>query len=905
MMASVLDEGDQPDGEDGALTSADGVDVAAAPRRRWLSRGYLVTMGTVLALTAGLGLTVLGLGHADQAVASYDAASWVWSEAKSEVARINGITAKVDTRVNVPKANGHAIAIAQNDRFVILRDQTTGAIGTMDLSTLQEQWNQSQTTGAGLGVRVALDEHSAFVIDTVQGQVQQIDPATLGPIGPALHFTPGITGGEFDGKGRLWIGSPSEGTVTAIAPLPTPSGSTGGQAAAASAGNQLQTTTVATPSHDLALSTMSDGVAVLDRTTNQLTTIRADQTKHVTLPLAGPGQLSDKVDGEQVPVTVTDSRHVYVVNDKTGGQTDFSVPGDGTGLEPAVAWQGYFYVADSASGAVHVFDSAGKEQKGFRFTNPGGPLELEVREGYLFVNAPNSSVAKVVDDAHSVRTVDKYADDIFGGDPPKTPPTPPPPPRRPSKPVVSKPGPPRNVRAAAGNATATVSWQAASSNGAAIQRYVVEGAGKTYQVGADQRSLTVTGLTNGETYEFAVHAVNRKGDGPARTSNPVKPTSEVPDAPTAVTAEAKPDGTVDVSWPEANGQGLAISRYTVTAISEGGSAPIGDSTKTSLTVPAGQLTYGTQYAFTVTAVNEHGAGSKASPVSASVVPFTTPGAPLNLDASTDGSQSGAVKVAWQAAPDNGRPITKYVVAAGGKSTDVTGATSTTLTGFDSGASVQVEVRAVNEAGQGEPATASASTVSKPRITVTGTSPTWNTVTVRLNVDGGGASSSSCKLTATGGGGSASDSCSSLKSDSLKPDTSYTFTISATNVAGTTQTKVPAQTAVLNGTAACKDQDTTDPATSTYCDKDRSGRNGDEIFSVAEQDDSRQVGWAKPGTTLKAYCKKSGTEIDSYIYNNHKKSTWWIRVEYKGQNYIPWAWLNFDDDDATIKDLPGC
>jgi hypothetical protein len=403
--------------------------------------------------------------------------------------------------------------------------------------------------------------------------------------------------------------------------------------------------------------------------------------------------------------------------------------------------------------------------------------------------------------------------------------------------------------------------------------------------------------------------VNRKGDGPAKTSNSVRPTSEVPDAPTAVTAEAKPDGTVAVSWPEANGQGLAISRYTVTAISEGGSAPVGDSTKASLTIPAGQLEYGKQYAFTVTAVNEHGAGSKASPVSASVVPFTTPGKPLNLDANTDGGQAGAVKVAWQAPTGNGRPITKYVVVAGGRSTEVSDATTATLTGFEAGASVQVEVRAVNEAGQGDPATATAATVAKPRITVTGKDAAWNAVTVSLNVDGGGASSLSCKLSASGGGGSASGSCSSLKSGSLKPGTSYTFTISATNVAGTTEATADAKTDILNGTAACKDQDTTDPATSTYCDKDRTGRNGDEIFSVASQDNDKQVGWAKPGTTLQAYCKKSGSEIDSYIYNDNKKSTWWIRVDYSGKNYIPWAWLNFSDDSAvdksTLNAMPDC
>ena len=813
------------------------MDVAATAKRRWLSKGYLVTMGTVLALAGGLGLTVLGLGSADQAVASYDAASWVWSQGKGEIARINGITAKVDTRVNVPRTRGHQIVVAQNDRFVILRDVTTGAIGTLDLSTLQEAWQSSLTTGAGVGVKVALKDNAAFVIDTVQGQVQQIDPRTLGPIGQALHFSPGIAGGVFDGKGRLWIASPSEGTVTSITPAPLPSGATGGQAAAAP---QVTTTPVAPPSHDLALSTLNDGVAVLNRTTDALTTIRGDQTKQVTLPLAGPGTLPDQTDGEQVPVTVTDSRHVYVVNDKTGAQTNFAVPGDGSALEPAVAWQGYFYVADAASGAVHVFDSAGQEQKGFGFTNPGGPLELEVREGYLFVNAPNSSTARVVDDAHAVRTVDKYADDILGGDPPKTPPTPPTPPekQKPRKPVVSKPGAPRNVRAAAGNASATVTWQGADPNGAPILRYVVEGDGRTFQVGADQRSLTVTGLTNGQTYQFAVHAVNKKGDGPPRTSNSVRPTSEVPDAPTAVTAEAKPDGTVVVSWPAANGQGLAIKQYTVTAISEGGSAPAGDSDKTSLTIAAGQLTYGNQYAFTVTAVNERGAGSKPSPVSASVVPFTAPGTPLQLTARTDGTQAGTILVAWDAPADNGRPITKYTVTAAGKSTDVTDGTSVTLTGFGSGTNVPVQVQAFNEAGPGQPARTTASTVAKPRITVTGTKATWDTATVSLNVDAGGASSTSCKLTSSGGGGSASGSCASLRAGSLKPSTGYTFTITATNVAGTATATARATTAALYGTATCIDGQA--GVTKTYCDKNVPGRNGDEIFRVTAQEDRKSV-----------------------------------------------------------------
>ena len=879
------------------MTSADDVTVAS-PKRRWRSRGGLVTIGTVLSLVTGLGLTVLGLGAADQAVASYDAASWVWSRTKGEMARINGVTAKVDTRVDVPKARGHLMQVSQSDRFVILRDVNTGVVSSMDMTSLQVF--ATTPTTSGIGVSVALQDDAAFVIDAVQGVVRQLDPRTLTPIGEPLRYPPGITGGIFDGKGRLWIAVPSEGTVSAITPAPLPSDApNGGTGAGAALGPKLiSTAAVAPPSHDLAISTLDTGVAVLNRTTNALTTIADEQQTTTALPLAGPGSLAPRTDGLAVPVTVPQARHVYVV---AGGgmRGDFQVPGEGAKVQPAVAWEGFFYVADDETGLVHVFDAAGREQKSIGFANAGGPLELEVRENYLFINAPGSSTARVVDNAHTVRVVDKYANDVLGGDKPPVPPTPPPP--KPRKPVVGKPGPPRNVRAAAGNAEARVTWQAANPNGAEISRYVVVGAGKTFQVGANQRALDVTGLTNGETYRFEVHAVNAKGDGPSRTSNAVRPTSEVPDAPTAATAEAKPNGTVVVSWPAANGQGLAIKKYTVTAVSDGSSAPIGDAGSTSLTIKDGQLEYGKQYAFTVVAINERGAGSKASPISNSVVPFAKPDRPDAVDAATVGDQAGAIRVTWSAPAENGRPITKYVVAAGGRSTDVTDGTATTLTGFGTGETVAVEVRAVNEAGESQPGTATAKTVDKPTVTITGSSATFNTATVTFSVEAGGGTAN-CSISSNNGGGSASGSCSSLRVTGLKPSTGYTFTVTAANAAGTV-TKTRAQTTeALYGTATCNNGQNGD--TATYCNADVAGRNGNEIFSVTRQDDNRQVGWARPGTRLQAYCKKSGEEVYAYIYNHDKRSTWWVQVNYSGRNYIPWAWLNLDGGD-DINSLPTC
>jgi hypothetical protein len=900
--------------------------------RLWRRRGGLVTLATVASLVAGLGLTVLGLGAADQAVASFDAASWAWSRKQGEVARINGVTARVDTRVDVPQGRGHQLQVSQTDRFVILRDLDTGQVSSMDLTTLQIAAT-SQTT-AGLGVSVALHDDAAFVVDAVQGVVSQLDPRTLTPVGEPIRFLPGITGGVFDGAGRLWIAAPGEGTVTAITPAELPSEDSSAGTGAASTPRRVRTVPVAPPSHDLDLSSLDTGVAVLNRTTNALTTIRGEDPKTVSLQLAGPGTLPSRTSGPVVPVTVPDDRHVYVVG--ADGVHDFEVPGKGTRLRPAVAWKGFIYCADEQTGTVHVFDAQGRPARNIAVKSAGGPLELEVRENHLFINAPDSSTARVVDDRHAVRTVDKYVDEVLGGDPPpaappapkadettpkrdtqgpvaKPKPTPtikakpkerekPRPKRKPkSTPKPSAPGPPLNVRAEAGNAEARVTWRPAEGNHSVILRYevTVVGTTRTFPVGAEQRSLQVPGLVNGESYSFAVHAVNGKGAGPEKVSNEIRPTAEVPDAPTGVTAEARPDGSVAVRWEAANGQGLAIRRYAVSAVRDGASTPVGESEGTELVVPAGNdLEYGRQYAFTVVAVNERGAGSSPSKPSDTVIPFTKPGAPVGVDAATIGGSKGSIRVVWGPATANGSPVTQYRVVANGQPAVVTTATKITLDGFADGKTVTVKVTAVNEAGEGPAGQAVARTVAKPRVTITSAPVTINTATVNFRVDQGGGTA---RCAVSGGGKVAMRACTSARITGLKPGTKYTFTVTASNAAGSGTASRVVTTSAVYGIARCVNGAKGD--TKTYCNSDRPGRNGNEIFKSTSQQ-SAQAGWAKPGTRLKAYCKKSGEEVYAYIYNKHKRSRVWIRVDYKGKNYIPWAWLNLTGkDDPGV--LPNC
>jgi len=857
-------------------------------------RGSAVTITTVLGLLVAMGLTLFGLGAGDQAVANYDASSWLWSSPKGEVARVNGLTSRVDTRYQVPGATGHTMQVVQTDRYLVLRDVHSGQISAIDPATLQVSATMQAT--AGLGVSIALNGDAAFVIDAVQGLVRQLDPLRLTPIGEPVRFPPGISGGVFSGNGLLWLAVPTEGTVVAIAPVPVaPQGGSGGIGGAEASPREARTMPVAAPNHDLIISALDDGVAVLDKTTGRLTTLHGEAVRSVALNLTGPSVMPTRTIGRDVPVTLVDDRHVYIVNgDKV---VDFVVPGEGPKLRACVAWMLRFYCPDDATSTIYALTNTGKLVDTIVVRGANGPLELEVREHHLFVNAPNSATARVVDEQHRVRVVDKFANDIVGGDPP-----PPAPPAPPPRPAVGKPGPPRSVTASAGDSRARVGWGAASPNGAAITKYVVEGAGKTVEVGANQRTIEFTGLVNGTTYRFSVYAVNAKGAGPKRTSNPVVPTRDVPDAPPSVTAAANADGTVEVTWPAANGQGRKILRYAVTAVSAGATAPVGESGTTRLVVAAGELEYGVQVAFTVVAINDKGAGSAPSPPSNSVVPFTVPALVQNLNATTVPTTKGAIRVTWQPGADNGRPITGYAVTTRLGRRTVTG-TSVTLTGFNDGEAVRVQVYAINAAGNGAVATDTATTIRPPALTPGGVSATYSTVTVTSTVNDGG-SPTTCRLAVSSGGfnrATAQVACGANAIGVWRAGTAYTFTITATNSAGSVSYGGSVSTRALSGVAVCNNNPgSSDPAQHTWCNNPANAMELSTAPSLASQ-----VGRAVNGRSYAAFCRVAGEEIYAYVYNNHKRSTTWIRIAANGSEYYtPWAWFNLAAGDQP-NNLPPC
>lgn len=836
-------------------------------------KGSIITLTTVIALLLATALTVLGIGATDNAVANYDASSWLWSSTRGEVDRVNGVTARVDTRSKVKDAQNHEIQISQTDKYLILRDMDTGEVSALDLTTLQI--NAVLPTTPGLGVSVALHGETAFVIDAVQGQVRQLDPRSLAPTGDAITLPNGIAPAGFDGKGALWIAVPTEGTVVAISP-----GSNGASP------KVLRTVAVADPGHDLVLSTLDEGVAVLDTTDQALAVVHGDKAVTTNVPIDSPGILPARTNGAVIPITMAEDRKVVVVNGtKT---TSFTVPGSGS-LSAAVPFAGHIYCPDATAGLVYEFDGSGKQVNQFRISGAGGTLELDVREGHLFINAPDGSTARVVDDRHVVKEVNKYEDGVLGADPP-----PPPPVTDPPKPIKSVPGKPQNVAASAGDASAVVTWRKAADNGAAITKYVIEGGPQPLTVGAQQRSVEIKGLTNAKPYKFTVYAVNSVGAGPKVTSPVVTPTADVPDRPTSATATAKRDGTVDVTWPAANGQGRAIVAYAVTSVTGGVQAPVGSVTATTMTIAKGTLTYGTQYAFTVVAINDKNAASRPSPTSNTVVPFAPPGAPRNLSAATVTNQRGAIRVTWQAAQANGRKIDKYVVDAGTGPRDVTG-TSLTITGLTDDDAFEVKVHAVNEAGNGPDGKATARTIGKPTVTVVSNGAGYNSVSVTITPNNKGGTAT-CMLQISSM--STSTGCGTgpvtLTLNGLWPNTTYDYTVSVANAAGTAKAIGSRPTNQLHFTVICPTN------TDNYCGK------GIYAYDTTSQNNINDAinPSLKVGATGTPACHVGGDQVNATVWGA-KESSQWLRFTYGGGDaYFPYAWTTLDGGD-NINMIPGC
>jgi hypothetical protein len=386
--------------------------------------------------------------------------------------------------------------------------------------------------------------------------------------------------------------------------------------------------------------------------------------------------------------------------------------------------------------------------------------------------------------------------------------------------------------ATAASSSATVTWTAPAAGGPAITAYSARVVDATThaQVGplriaaAGALSLTITGLTSGTTYTFAIAAVNMFGAGPLSAESnpvtalpdPVPPTSTVPGAPVIGSATAG-DASASVTWtaPASDG-GSAITGYAIIAIDTAGN-PAGTTTATATatTATVTGLTNTRGYRLQVLAYNGVGTGALSAP-SNTVTPTaptpppptaTVPKAPT-IGTPTRGNASALVR--WTSPPNGGSAITGYWVRVvnaanaqvGALRPATAGATSLRVTGLVNGTAVRFQVKARNAVGTGALSAPSATitpatTPSAPRIGTATAGAAGGKITALARwstpTSTGGSAITGYLVTAirlNANGTTRTQTTSTVQASSHRsltmtlPAGSYRFTVRARNTAGT-------------------------------------------------------------------------------------------------------------------------
>lgn len=271
------------------------------------------------------------------------------------------------------------------------------------------------------------------------------------------------------------------------------------------------------------------------------------------------------------------------------------------------------------------------------------------------------------------------------------------------------PNAPAIRQAVPGDSAMALGWSIPADNGDPITgysvQYKVNGQNKwqTWVTEGTATVSTITGLTNGTTYNFRVAAINESGPGAySATMTAMVVTTPAPPVLTATPSVA----TVDLSWSTPNNGGYTITGYTIQykehAASDWQTASF-DGTGTTTSI--GGLTNGVQYDFRIAAKSNAGTGEYGQ---TTAMPLTVPSAPVLTATAGDAS----VNLSWTAPDDGGATIMGYLLRY--KDTDadesvedwhyltlLMDGTATTVSGLVNGDEYIFQIAAQNSVGTGE------------------------------------------------------------------------------------------------------------------------------------------------------------------------------------------------------------
>ncbi len=178
-----------------------------------------------------------------------------------------------------------------------------------------------------------------------------------------------------------------------------------------------------------------------------------------------------------------------------------------------------------------------------------------------------------------------------------------------------------------------VTWTAPVDNNSVILYYEVqhkETAATAWVVPntrvQDGTSHTVSGLTNGTSYDFQVRAINAAGASGYSATGMGTPMASgaVPDMPTGLRVTMTPNtrGSLTASWTAPSGNGKPVTGYDVEYHMQGGDASSRQVTDTSTVI--GDLRDNTAYMVRVRANNDNGSSAWTAYVSGTTAPAPPP-----------------------------------------------------------------------------------------------------------------------------------------------------------------------------------------------------------------------------------------------------------------------------------------